>query len=258
MYFKVVKNNNIIDVLSQLIHVRFQERNSIVIKTNTKETAMGVLSSDRTRIYHTNYMAEFPKDKYGNYLVEFENVEISEISEETYNELHEALSALYGNDDEPISEPSIPDEPIEETIIIDDNSLELVKAAKIKKMSADCNAVIVSGTDIVLTDGQLHHFDMTVEDQLNIITLKGMVDQGIQQIPYHATDEVCKFYSADDILLLMDGCSKWKIYHVSYFNSLKIYIESLETMEEVKNIYYGIEIPEEYQSDVLKQLLTNQ
>ena len=45
------------------------------------------------------------------------------------------------------------------------------------------------------------------------------------------------------------------MYHTTYFNSLKHYIESLDTIDAVANIQYGVEIPETYQSDVLKYLL---
>lgn len=40
-------------------------------------------------------------------------------------------------------------------------------------------------------------------------------------------------------------------------NALKAYIESLDDMNEISAITYGIEIPAEYQSDVLKVLLAN-
>ncbi|MDR0923091.1 MAG: hypothetical protein LBN31_01880 [Hungatella sp.] len=47
--------------------------------------------------------------------------------------------------------------------------------------------------------------------------------------------------------------------HVSYYdtygNSLKTWIDSVETMEELREIFYGADIPLEYQSEVLKTYL---
>ena len=50
----------------------------------------------------------------------------------------------------------------------------------------------------------------------------------------------------------------WKTYQVTYNNSLKTYINSLEKITDISAITYGIEIPVDYQSDVLKALLMQQ
>ncbi|MDR1547877.1 MAG: hypothetical protein LBT06_04720 [Hungatella sp.] len=44
-------------------------------------------------------------------------------------------------------------------------------------------------------------------------------------------------------------------YYVTYGNSLKTWIDSVETMEELREIFYGADIPLEYQSEVLKTYL---
>lgn len=74
---------------------------------------------------------------------------------------------------------------------------------------------------------------------------------------YHADGELCKFYSAEDINIIITTATQFKTYQISYFNALKAYIESLDDMNEISAITYGIDIPAEYQSDVLKVLLTN-
>lgn len=51
------------------------------------------------------------------------------------------------------------------------------------------------------------------------------------------------------------GATFCRKYHLSYFNSLRSYIQGLTSIEEVSNITYGTEIPVEYQTDVLKDLL---
>ena len=82
-----------------------------------------------------------------------------------------------------------------------------------------------------------------------------MVASGETNIPYHADGELCKFYSPEDIMKITEGATNFKTYQVSYFNSLKAYIESMSDIESISAITYGVQIPDEYMSDVLKSLL---
>ena len=73
-------------------------------------------------------------------------------------------------------------------------------------------------------------------------------------VPYHADGEECIFYTAEEINQIVNAANAHKIYHTTYYNALKIYINALETIEDIAAIEYGVEIPEEYQTDVLKSL----
>lgn len=132
--------------------------------------------------------------------------------------------------------------------------LEEVKAAKISEMSAACREAIIAGFDVVLADGKSRHFSMTVEDQLNINSLYGLLASGMTQVPYHADGEACEYFSAEDFGIIVQTATAHKTYHESYFNSLKSYITIKRTAASVDAITYGVEIPTQYQSDVLKAL----
>lgn len=132
--------------------------------------------------------------------------------------------------------------------------LEDVKAEKIRDLSDACHAAITSGFDVVLSDGKVHHFSMTVEDQLNINSLYGLIASGAAQVPYHADGEPCVYFSAEEFAKVAQGATAHKTYHESYYNSLKTFVASKRTEASVKAISYGVEIPEQYQSDVLKAL----
>lgn len=134
-------------------------------------------------------------------------------------------------------------------------TLEYVKEQKIATLNATCNQVITNGFDAILSDGQPYHFSLTTQDQLNLITLSSLVASGQTEIPYHADGELCRYYSVQDINTILDTATAFKTYHVTYFNSLKAYVGSLTTIEEISAIEYGCAIPEEYQSDILKNLL---
>lgn len=133
--------------------------------------------------------------------------------------------------------------------------LNTIKANKTAEMSAACRAAIVAGFDVTLSDGKDHHFSLTVEDQLNLNALFGLLAAGAEQVPYHADGETCVYFTAADMQTVVQEATAHKTYHESYFNSLKGYIASKRTAAAVNAIEYGTEIPEQYQSDVLKALL---
>jgi 5,10-methylene-tetrahydrofolate dehydrogenase/methenyl tetrahydrofolate cyclohydrolase len=71
-------------------------------------------------------------------------------------------------------------------------------------------------------------------------------------IPYHADGEQCIYYTAAEINEIIAAMNNHKIYHTTYYNALKAYINSLETIEEISAITYGTPIPDEYKTEVLK------
>lgn len=137
---------------------------------------------------------------------------------------------------------------------VTENDLPEVKDAKIAEMDLQCNQTIVNGFDIELSDGESHHFSLKIEDQLKISKLNDRVNANIDTLPYHADGEECKFFSKEDVQKINATMENIIEYQVTYFNSLKAYIDSLSTVEEVNAITYGVDIPEEYQSEVLKAL----
>lgn len=124
----------------------------------------------------------------------------------------------------------------------------------IAAMREACAAAIISGVDVALSDGTSHHFSLTLEDQLNLINLQIMADAGAEQIPYHADGENCKYYSSEDFHTITQAAITWKLYQESYFNSLRGYILSLSTEDALQAVRYGMDIPEPFQTDVLRQM----
>ena len=83
-----------------------------------------------------------------------------------------------------------------------------------------------------------------------------MISNGAEAVPYHADGEECRYYSADDFTAVTTAAPNWKLYNESYFNSLRAYIQSMDTMAELLAVEYGIEVPLEYQTDVLRQIMS--
>ena len=79
MFYKVVKNNRVIDVLDKLVYLRYQEKHNRMVLCD-KSKAQAFFSSDRKNIWHTETLYELPIDKY-------DEVELVEISEFEYKQL---------------------------------------------------------------------------------------------------------------------------------------------------------------------------
>ena len=126
-----------------------------------------------------------------------------------------------------------------------------VQQNKIQEMSIECHNVIINGIQI----GN-DKYSLEIEDQLNMMSLMDNIKNGATQVPYHANGQDCRFYTDVEFMNIVNIATKHKIFHESYYNSLRNYIYHLEDREEINNIYYGIEIPEEYQTEVLKELLS--
>lgn len=79
MYYKVVKDGKVIDVLDQLIYLKYQPKHKIMVLSDENE-AQAILSSDKNTIWHERTLYNIPVDRY-------ETVDIQEIDEFEYRQL---------------------------------------------------------------------------------------------------------------------------------------------------------------------------
>lgn len=166
-----------------------------------------------------------------------------------YRELEGGIQ--FSNDESVYEEPEPTPEP--EPYV---PKLEEVKEAKVTEMNATQQEVIKQGIDVTLTDGTVEHFTLTDHDQTSLMGLQTQVAQGAESIPWHTSDQTehCKYYSNADMTLITVAAMQFVTFHVTYFRDLRIYIRSMETKEEVEAVVYGMLIPEEYQSEPLKDM----
>ena len=136
-------------------------------------------------------------------------------------------------------------------------TLEEVQERKVTEINNAQQAIIAQGIDVTLTDGTTEHFTLTDHDQTSLMGLQAQVVQGVEQIPWHTSDqsEHCKFYSNADMALITTAAMSCVTWHVTYFRDLRIYIRSLTTKEEVEAVAYGMDIPAEYRSEPLKAMI---
>ena len=242
-YFKIILNDEIVGVANDSNFSRFFSRHNILI---TADAETGEYIELNGSLYRDSWMRPLTTNTYT-----FINANIREIDEVEYNVLKQSLETneVY------VVEEDVPDvQPIEDVDADAAMTIDFVRSSKINEMSRTCNQVIESGFDLQLSDGNTHHFSLTTQDQINLISLGSMAANGMESIPYHADGEICRFYTAEEITTILAQATAFKIYHTTYYNALKNYINSLDSIEDIAAITYGIELPEEYQSAVLKSL----
>ena len=231
-YYKIIQNSTFIGIITSNNFIQYQEANHMFIGANAET---GQLVNCNDKLYRSWWMKPFSNND-----ILFEEADILEISYEEYLNFYNAIEK-------------------QEEIVIDDEDIpnpeygiDFIRSSKLNEMSYACRTAIEAGFDLEIR-GETHHFSLTTQDQLNLMSLNIMA-QTQDLIPYHADGEPCTYYSAEEIKQIVNAANEHKSYHTTYHNALKQYINALETIEEISAITYGVEIPDEYQSDVLRVL----
>lgn len=79
MYYKVIKDNKVIDVLDHLTYLKWQPKNKIMLLSDLNE-AQAILSSDRNTVWHVDGLYDLPVDG-------FDTVKLIKIDEYEYKKL---------------------------------------------------------------------------------------------------------------------------------------------------------------------------
>lgn len=231
MFYKVIYNNIIIDILNNPTWVRWLGRAARFILADSV-SANGVVSSDGQSVYNLAMCGPFE-----NTSDVYKSVTLIEVAESEYNFIKaQIVKSTLSEGGEIIT-------------------LAMARDNKIKEMRAACEAEIVSGFDVVLSDGLLHHFTLDIYDQLKITKLYAKATEGVDALPYHADGEVCKYFSWEDISSIYTAMESLIEYHTAYFNSMRVYICNIFNVETIMALSYGDTIPAEYHSTVFSDLV---
>lgn len=79
MFYKVIFNNRVIDVLDRLVYLKYQQKHNMMVLCNESE-AQAVLSSSKDDIWHVNGWYNIPISGY-------DTVDLVEIDEYEYKQL---------------------------------------------------------------------------------------------------------------------------------------------------------------------------
>jgi len=126
-----------------------------------------------------------------------------------------------------------------------EHGISYYKELKLSEVSQACNAIIISGCDVALSDGATEHFSLTETDQINLTAATAAIEQGASGYPYHADGQLCRLYSAQDIQAIGKAATAHKLYHTTYCNHLNMWIRRAESILVLNDISYGVVLPED-------------
>ena len=132
----------------------------------------------------------------------------------------------------------------------EEEQMETLRAKKLEEASDACEAAITAGIDVLFGDGTQEHFSLEVPDQSNIDSIFSAVILGATAYPYHADGKQCKLYSAADIVTLYTAKQSTITQQTTYNNSLRQWIGRETSLEVLKGISYGVELPEDLKAEV--------
>ncbi|MCM1236872.1 MAG: acyl carrier protein [Ruminococcus flavefaciens] len=148
----------------------------------------------------------------------------------------------------PVPEPLPEPEPYVPT-------LEEVKETKRQEIRMAYQSVKAAGVDVELSVGR-EHFPLSDEEVSFLYGKQIELSTGNNEpVAYQDSSNRCKFYSKDDMQIIINEAFKFVSYQTTYRNSLWEWIDECQTKEEVEAIFYGCDIPEQYQNDVFKSYL---
>ena len=79
MYYKVLKDNKVIDVLDRLVFVKYQAKHNIMLLCDKSE-AQGIVSSDESHVWHIDGLYKIPVEGY-------DTVQLVKIDQYEYKQL---------------------------------------------------------------------------------------------------------------------------------------------------------------------------
>ena len=139
------------------------------------------------------------------------------------------------------------DEKVNPVINFDTMSPDEYRNYKLTQVNEACQEDIYAGDEIEI-DGTPRKFTFKLEDQMNLKNLFDIVSTfpDVQYLPYHVSAQSCEMFSRKDIITVYLTLLIRLTKITTYCNQLNMYIRSLYDKEKIKEITYGMELPEGY------------
>lgn len=222
--YKIIHNSAVIDAVRNPSFIRFLPFGHIAM--TDKSSAQGIVGSDGYTVYSFS-------------TVDRPNTPVVSIERITEEELSRLVSLLSSG----------------QKISADESELARAKQQKVQQLSATCKTKIMSGFTVILQDGNKYDFKLTAEDQLNLLNLENQLIAGAETFIYHATGCSCQIFMREDMTKIIRAFRQHTLYHTTYFNAAKHYINSQIDLDKVQSFVYGTPLADTVEDLVLKQIL---
>lgn len=214
-YYKIIKNKEFIGVGTTLNLRRFQNKHQIMLICD--ETQVQYIRLGDT-LYRANWMWPETTDS-----VQYEIADVIRIEKDEYDLL---LQAVETNEEIVIEEEPVVE--VEQPIVVENPTIDYIRSSKIAELKSACNKAITNGIDVKLSDGETRHFSMSLEDQINLLTMAYLSDESV--------------YSTEDMKTIIAEINAFKNNHIAKFKQLKDRVSSLNTIQEVSAVNYHEEV----------------
>ena len=118
-------------------------------------------------------------------------------------------------------------------VVATSEPIDKVISQKKTELSAECEKAIIAGVDV----GD-EHYSLTIEDQANILALTPLAQAG-NSVFYHQDGEMCREYTSDEFLAVVNAATVFKTLQTTYCNLLMRQVEEMSDVEEIKSVEYG-------------------
>lgn len=134
-------------------------------------------------------------------------------------------------------------------------TLEEIKSTKKQEIEAGYENAKATGVEVSLSTGK-ERFPLMAED---ITFLMGkqfeLASSSAEQIGYQDSAKRCGIYSRADMQTIINAALNFMNFQTTYRNNLCEWVDECDSRENVEAIFYGAEIPEQYQNVVYKSYL---
>ena len=232
LFYKFINNNVIVDArnASTITYIKKSKKSKKVFICYDRDEADGVLIKDKQYFFNEDNAES--------------SIKMEAISPFEYDQIKDFLieDTIILNDEN-------------ELLDIGDDYLNTVKTFKLDSLSKCCKKYITAGIDVHYSENITKHFDLTVEDQLNLNSLRYQLLTSDQDtFAYHSKNDDFEYYNRKEVEYIIASVDKHILYHTVYFNSLKKYVSSLSSIDEINAIEYGQDFPDMYKSQVLLEI----
>lgn len=125
--------------------------------------------------------------------------------------------------------------------------IDMLRAAKLNELRNHCNGSIEAGVDVSTSNSgdTTEHFSLDSYDQNNITNMFYSVMAGVEEYPYHADGKECTTYNKSDIVAIYVAAQSIITYHTTYNNMLRALVNRTTDVNDLANIVYGMELPQD-------------
>ena len=215
MYYKIIENKHIIDVVKNLRYFKYVPHNGRYLISDA--SGGDCIRSDNGYMY--GLLAHNLHPSFKNKRISFK-----EITKDEYDKLKIQLRA---------------------STLPEVDEIEKFKLTKIQELKDECDRIINEGISIRLSDNKIYHFELSTEDQLNLKTIENNMWKMGSNILYHQRGHRVQLFSKEDMKVIIREANRHVYYNTTYFNLLKYCILDMETYDQINNIRYGVELPNE-------------